>query len=43
MDAQGLLDYFAPLQRWLEDQVRAAPKVGDRSPRPGAPGCRAKS
>jgi len=26
MDAQGLLDYFAPLQRWLEDQVRAGPK-----------------
>jgi peptidyl-dipeptidase A len=26
MDAQGLLDYFAPLQRWLEDQVRAAPQ-----------------
>jgi peptidyl-dipeptidase A len=26
MDGQGLLDYFAPLQRWLDDQVRAAPK-----------------
>ncbi|MCI4373614.1 MAG: M2 family metallopeptidase, partial [Thermoplasmata archaeon] len=26
MDAQGLLDYFAPLQRWLEDQIRSAPK-----------------
>jgi len=26
MDAQGLLDYFAPLQRWLEDQLRAGPR-----------------
>jgi peptidyl-dipeptidase A len=26
MDGQGLLDYFAPLQRWLDDQLRAAPK-----------------
>ncbi|MCI4365009.1 MAG: M2 family metallopeptidase [Thermoplasmata archaeon] len=26
MDAQGLLDYFAPLQRWLDQQLRDAPK-----------------
>lgn len=26
MDAQGLLDYFAPLQRWLEDQLRGVPR-----------------
>jgi peptidyl-dipeptidase A len=26
MDGQGLLDYFAPLQHWLDDQVRSAPK-----------------
>jgi peptidyl-dipeptidase A len=25
MDAQGLLDYFAPLQRWLDQQIRSAP------------------
>jgi peptidyl-dipeptidase A len=26
MDAQGLLDYFAPLQRWMEQEIRGAPK-----------------
>jgi peptidyl-dipeptidase A len=26
MDAQGLLDYFAPLTRWLEHEVRSAPR-----------------
>jgi peptidyl-dipeptidase A len=26
MDAQGLLDYFAPLQRWLDEQNRGLPK-----------------
>ncbi|MGA8275459.1 MAG: M2 family metallopeptidase [Thermoplasmata archaeon] len=26
MDARGLLEYFAPLQAWLDQQVRAAPK-----------------
>jgi peptidyl-dipeptidase A len=26
MDGQGMLDYFAPLQRWLDDQVRSAPR-----------------
>ncbi|HYB77305.1 MAG TPA: M2 family metallopeptidase, partial [Thermoplasmata archaeon] len=25
MDAQGLLDYFAPLQRWLDEQNRDTP------------------
>ncbi|HLM91239.1 MAG TPA: M2 family metallopeptidase [Thermoplasmata archaeon] len=26
MDARGLLEYFAPLQRWLEEQTRSLPK-----------------
>jgi peptidyl-dipeptidase A len=26
MDAQGLLDYFAPLQRWLDSQLVNTPK-----------------
>ena len=26
MDGRGLLEYFAPLQRWLDEQVGAAPK-----------------
>ncbi|MGA8663688.1 MAG: M2 family metallopeptidase [Thermoplasmata archaeon] len=26
MDARGLLEYFAPLQRWLDEQNRAFPK-----------------
>ncbi len=26
MNAQGLLDYFAPLQRWLDEQLRGVPR-----------------
>ena len=26
MDASALLDYFAPLQKWLEEQIKDAPK-----------------
>jgi len=26
MDARGLLEYFAPLQRWLDEQTRSLPK-----------------
>ena len=32
MDATAILDYFAPLQKWLDEQNKGKPSVGNPSP-----------